>query len=110
MMGASHDEAQMDVPQAHESVDSRTSVAGRRMSTAEMAPMEAAEYGFAQQLKKETVYAPGMLMPTETAYAPGSTKYTTKTFLDQRRKGGSDLGDCTGEHLSRRLRVGGASY
>ncbi len=49
MMSASHDEAQMDVPQAHESVDSRTSVAGRQISTAELAQMEAAGCGFAQQ-------------------------------------------------------------
>ncbi len=47
MMSASHDEANMDVPQAHESVDSRTSVAGRQTTTAELAQMEAAGYGSA---------------------------------------------------------------
>ena len=53
MMSASHDEAHMEVPQAHESVDRRTSVAGRQMSTAELAQMEAAGYGLAQQFATE---------------------------------------------------------
>ena len=62
MMGASHDEAQLDVPQAHESVDSRGSVAGgRQMSTAELAQMEAAGYGFAPQLATESATMPGEL-------------------------------------------------
>ena len=56
MMSASHDEAHLEVPQAHESVDSRTSVAGRQMSTAELAQMEAAGYGFAQQFATEAVW------------------------------------------------------
>ena len=63
MMGASHDEAQLDVPQAHESVDSRGSVAGgRQMSTAELAQMEAAGYGFAPQLATEAATMPGELL------------------------------------------------
>jgi len=62
-MSASHDEAHMDVPQAHESVDSRTSVAGRQMSTAELARMEAAGYGFAQQFATEAATMPGELQP-----------------------------------------------
>ncbi len=41
MMSASHDEAHMEVPQVHESVDSRESVAGgRQMSTVELPQME----------------------------------------------------------------------
>ena len=48
----------MDVPQAHESVDSRTTVAGRQMSTAEVAQMEAAGYGFAQQFAPEAATMP----------------------------------------------------
>jgi hypothetical protein len=60
MMSASHDEAHMDVPQAHESVDSRTSVA--QMSTAELARMEAAGYGFAQQFATEAATMPGELL------------------------------------------------
>ena len=35
---------------------------GRRMSTAEMAPMEAAEYGFAQQFAPEAATMPGELL------------------------------------------------
>jgi hypothetical protein len=53
----------MDVPQAHESVDSRSSVAGgRRMPTAELAQMEAAGHGFAQQLATEAA-ARGCKLP-----------------------------------------------
>ena len=45
------------VQQAQESVDSRSSVAGgRQMSTAELAQMEAAGYGFAQQFATEAVW------------------------------------------------------
>ena len=45
MMSASHDEAHLEVPKAHESVDSRDNVAGgRQMSPAELAQMEAAGY------------------------------------------------------------------
>jgi hypothetical protein len=52
----------MDVPQSHESVDSRTSMAGRQMSTAELAQMEAAGYGFAQQFAPEATTVPGELL------------------------------------------------
>ena len=62
MMSASHDEAHMDVPQAHESVDSRTSVVGRQPTTAELAQMEAAGYGFAQQFATEAATMPGELL------------------------------------------------
>ena len=62
MMGASHDEAQMDVPQAHESVDSRGSIAGgRQMSTAELAPL---------LVTTHTGSAPGAVTGTVTAPAP----------------------------------------
>ena len=63
MMNASHDAAHMDVPQAHESIDSRSGVAGgRQMSTAELAQMEAAGYGFAQQFAPEAATMPGELL------------------------------------------------
>ena len=53
----------MEVPQAHESVDSRSSVAGgRQMSTAELAQMEAAGYGLAQQFATEAATMPGELL------------------------------------------------
>ncbi len=52
----------MDVPQTHESVDSRTSVAERQMSNAELAQMEAAGYGFAQQLATGAATMPGELL------------------------------------------------
>ncbi len=63
MMSASHDEAHLEVPKAHESVDSRDNVAGgRQLSTAELAQMEAAGYGFAQQFATEAATMPGELL------------------------------------------------
>ncbi len=63
-MSASHGAAHMDVPQAHELVDSHASMpGGRPMPTAEVAQMEAAaEYGFAQQLATEAATMPGELL------------------------------------------------
>ena len=63
MMGASHDEAQLDVPLAHESVDSRGSIAGgRQMLPAELAQMEAAGYEFAPQFATAAATMPGELL------------------------------------------------
>ncbi len=63
MMSASHDEAHLEVPNAHESVDSRGNVAGgHQMSPAELAQMEAAGCGFAQQLAPEAATVPGELL------------------------------------------------
>ena len=53
----------MDVPQTHESVDSRNSVAGgRQMSTAELAQMEAAGYELAPQFATAAATMPGELL------------------------------------------------
>jgi hypothetical protein len=63
MMSASHDEAHLEVPKAHESVDSRDNVAGgRQVSPAELAQMEAAGYGFAQKFAPEAATVPGELL------------------------------------------------
>ena len=53
----------MEVPQAHESVDSRESAAGgRQMSTVELPQMEAAGNGFAQQYAMDAAAVPGELL------------------------------------------------
>ncbi len=82
-MSESHDAAHMDVPQAHESDDSRNNIAGGRQ--AEVAPMEATPTQYAIIMDSEA-------KPTQYAVNMEAHDQVVSELEAHR------TGDCTGEH------------